>query len=345
MATRKNPTALGYLCGIGSMMIGARAAGFTPIGNYEDRKFMLPESFTTNFPGAFFEHTNFLDLGLKPDLLIGHPPCGNFSHLLHSAKKCKDIAGKRKNPGRIPDFIQAVRYFRPKFFVMENLPKSLNAFTEEVYQEAIGDLYRFSLEHVENYHYGNPQKHRKRLFVIGWLKKYDFNFNQIPKPHYFTSVADRIGDLPFYDDIPELDHVHVNPDDMAFNYFGVNPDGTIKRRTYREISELLLGLKSGQAPEYLANDGTIKKKIGFIRLHWNRHSHTITGGGWRRQMNKFHPKTGLPLTIREVLRIQGAPDDFKVCGSFHDKMPQVGKFIAVEFPTFACKQIYAFLKK
>ena len=55
------PKALGFLCGIGSMLIGARAAGFEVLGNYEDRKFMIPESFTNNFKGAFFKSPEVLE--------------------------------------------------------------------------------------------------------------------------------------------------------------------------------------------------------------------------------------------------------------------------------------------
>lgn len=331
------------------MMIGAREAGFTPIGNFEDRKFMVPKTFTSNFPGAFFEDPKELKNSFKtsdglysPDLVLGHPPCGNFSHLTFSAQNIKDLSKRRKDPGRIPEFMEAVKTLQPRFFLMENLPKSLKAYDEDAYQKMIGDDYNFSIEHVSNYHYGNPQKYRKRMFVIGWRKDEDFSFKQLEEPRPERTVREVLKGLTS-DDIPEINHTHIDLDEVANIYFGVNGDGTTKKYTYRKIKQILLDLPPGKTPTYISKDGTPKKKIGVLRLYWDKHAHTITGGGWRRAMNKFHPITAEPLTIREILRIQGAPDDFIIHGELEDQIPQVGKFIAVEFPTFACKQIYKYL--
>lgn len=346
---RTTPTALGYLCGIGSMLIGARSAGFKILGNYDNRKFMVPDTFINNFEGAFFTKSgqDMVDMYKKrsPTLLVGHPPCGNFSHLTCSAKNIKDLNAKRKDPGEIPSFINAVKEIEPEFFIMENLPKSIKAFPLTLYHELLGESYDLWMNVIENGDYGNPQKHRKRFFVIGSKKSQNFIFKPIEIPLFPDTVKNRIEDLPMDKDIPKINHIHIDLDEVANIYFGVNSDGTTKKYTYRKIKEILLSLPPGKTPTYIAKDGSEKKKIGVLRLYWDKHSHTITGGGWRRAMNKFHPLTGEPLTIREILRIQGAPDDFIIHGPLEDQIPQVGKFIAVEFPTFVCSQIKSHLEK
>ena len=87
--------ALGLTCGMGSMLIGARAAGFKIVGNVEWRKYYYTNTFTGNFKGAFMVPS--IDAapeeGLKNiDLVMGHPECGNFSNLRTNAPKYHDPA-------------------------------------------------------------------------------------------------------------------------------------------------------------------------------------------------------------------------------------------------------------
>jgi len=73
------PRALGVTCGIGSMLIGARQAGFDIVGNIEWRKYYHTGTFEYNFPGAFMVKELS---ALSPriirslrgiDLVMGHP--------------------------------------------------------------------------------------------------------------------------------------------------------------------------------------------------------------------------------------------------------------------------------
>ena len=78
----------------------------------------------------------------------------------------------------IPLFAEAVRVLGPKVFSMDNLPASLLQFGPDWWAEQCPG-YDINFEWASNYDYGNPQKNRKRLFVIG--AKSDLGFYFIPE--------------------------------------------------------------------------------------------------------------------------------------------------------------------
>src|SRR5690348_456717 len=85
--------AVGLTCGIGSMLVGARMAGFEILGNIEWRKYYHrkdPEGKSTspeNSPGAFmtlkYDQLSEAQRGAVPgvDLAMGHPECGSYTQL------------------------------------------------------------------------------------------------------------------------------------------------------------------------------------------------------------------------------------------------------------------------
>ncbi len=107
----------------------------------------------------------------KPDIIIGGPPCQDFSH-----------AGKRIEAGRavLTDcFAEIVAKIKPKFFVMENVDraKNSNAYSEarEIFKNAGYGLTEIILDASLC---GVPQK-RKRFICFGMQGTEDgFAFNE-----------------------------------------------------------------------------------------------------------------------------------------------------------------------
>src|SRR5262252_7587817 len=142
----RNVKAIGLTCGIGSMLIGARAAGFDIVGNIEWRKYYHAtdvngmNTFLANFPGAIFpERTERMteeqfERFSNPDLAMGHPECGNFSQLNNSNAVAR---AKVNDPADIPLFTALIARFKPRFFVMDDLPKSFIAYPMEKYHEQL----------------------------------------------------------------------------------------------------------------------------------------------------------------------------------------------------------------
>jgi DNA (cytosine-5)-methyltransferase 1 len=102
----------------------------------------------------------------KPDLIIGGPPCQDFSS-----------AGKRdEDGGRASltiNYANIIYQYRPSFFLMENVSRAANS---KAFQTALATLkmagYGVTIKLLNAAHCGAPQL-RKRLIVIGQLNGKD----------------------------------------------------------------------------------------------------------------------------------------------------------------------------
>lgn len=347
--------ALGMICGIGSMLIGAKRQGYNIIGNIEWRQYYHTGTFEYNFPGSFmidkledldeekFEQCRDLDL------IIGHTECGNFSNLRSNKNNAIDTGDK----GDIPQFVEAVQKLRPKFFVMDNLPKSLIVVDWAWYMEKLPD-YDIHFEWVNNHGYGNLQKNRKRLFVIGSLKGLGFYF--IPGEfEHDTTIIERLEEIsPDAENNERLDldsvysgwsRYHFDP-----NYIDKSVDEN--RITLRELQGFLKDLPLNNIIPYYNRKGERKLRIGFYPIDVNGHAGVLSGGGAPSLDNHFRSDTLYPFTIRERAKIQGCPDDFvflpkgvnKQNKDYQNLIKQTGKFMPVEFCTFITQQIKDFLE-
>lgn len=115
---------------------------------------------------------------LNPSLIIGGPPCQDFSH---AGKRIE--AGRASLTGAFADIISAIR---PKYFVMENVDRAQKsnayAYARSVFKSANYGLTEVVLDASLC---GVPQK-RKRFFCIGVLDTQDNEISSI--------IEDRISD-------------------------------------------------------------------------------------------------------------------------------------------------------
>ena len=132
---------LGIFGGIGSMMIGAKQQGYEVIGNIEERPMFFTGTFEANFPGAFMVNSiddltqEQLEKCKDIDLILGHPKCGSFSTMRHVNETLEDA--RKELAGNFEKFIGSINYFKPKFFAIDNLPKSLTEFTYKDWSEKL----------------------------------------------------------------------------------------------------------------------------------------------------------------------------------------------------------------
>ncbi len=348
--------AIGITCGIGSMLQGAKAAGFDVIGNIEWRKYYHKRdtegrnTFRENYPGAFLS-LSIDDVDVEAlrgtiDLAMGHPECGKYSQMnVYN----KGYAEGLKDPGDIPLFCEMVDALQPRFFVMDDLPKSLGAFTMEDYARMMPgyDLYP---EWISNYHYGNCQKNRRRLFMIGALKSEEFVFRPGEFMHDIA-IKDVIGDLlDTAGDGMNGHNVHVLDENCGKGKSCLELD---RKETWRTVQKQFLdGIREGDRLFYWAKDGARKPRIGFGTGYWNAHSHVLDGGS-----AALHPIHKIPLTVRERARIQGFADDFLFYGIKTDEegkwnieknsdlVKQTGKAMPIQFCTYAAFLVATHLGK
>ena len=154
--------------GCGGMTLGFQNAGFEAVAAFDNW-----EPAVQIYRANFAHNIHKLDLSnwqeclvtlnsYQFDMIIGGPPCQDFSH-----------AGKRdENLGRADltvSFAQIVAHTKPKWFVMENVDRTVKS---QRYRHA-GEILReagYSLTQriLDANQCGVPQK-RKRLFLIGEL--------------------------------------------------------------------------------------------------------------------------------------------------------------------------------
>lgn len=339
---------LGIISGVGSMMVPAlKDDNIEVVGNYEWRKYYNSGTFERNFNAPLWPTWEEVPEEAKQDIdiVMSHPECGNFSILQ------KDLS-KRTEENDIREFIEHIAEIKPKFFLMDNLYPSLAVYPASFYQELLPDYDVFP-EFVSNYHYGNIQKNRKRLFLVGARKDLEFTFKpgEIKNPKVMRDI---IGDLPYFEDIPELQHLHVDPSEEAEGWHlpGKGKDAAEGERgyyTYAELADRFLASGPGKGITYLSKKtNTEKIRLGYFRLGWDQHGYVLHGGSVSRHHGHFHPETGMPLTVRERARIQGFPDDFEFVlpeNWAHLGVKQTGKAMPVEFCKFATEQFVAHLNE
>lgn len=339
--------ALGITCGIGSMLVGARNAGFNVIGNIEWRKYYHAKdeegrnTFLQNFPGAFFlpesSYSNPPPEAYGVDIVLGHPECGAFSNL-NSNKS------QRHDPGDIPLFVETIAKLKPRFFVMDDLPKSFIAYPMSKYAEMLPDYDLFP-EWISNHGYGNIQKQRKRMFMLGALKTEKWAFVPGEFRHERT-VKDTIADLVKREGKFPNHDVHALNEPCAkalhLKYRG-------HRASWKEMRDVVVKeMREGAPIQYVGEDGRQLLRVGSYKGHWEGPAHVLTGG-----ISGFHPLRGTPYTVRERARIQGFPDDFIFYGTVynkrgewnHDKnmhmVKQTGKAMPIQFCEYVSRQVYA----
>jgi site-specific DNA-cytosine methylase len=338
--------------GVGSMLIGARVAGFDILGNIEWRKYYHKKdeegrnTFTENFPGSFFvENMDELDeKELAPtetiDLAMGHPDCGNFSLMSNSRGNTSEL---NQDPGDIPIFVAGIKRLKPRFFVQDNLPKSLIAHGIEKWAEALPEYDLFP-EWICNWRYGNVQKHRKRFFMIGALKTEKFSFSALEEVNN-GNVREALYKTPMPDD-NNMNHTLEGKTSLGK---GVLPHGN--PFSWAELQDFTLKtLVDGQGMWYykvVDGESILKKHIGIHRWLADKHGYVLTGS----TSYPLSPFTGLPLSIRARARVQGVPDDFIFygtklepdgtwnCNKNVHMVKQVAKFMPIQFCTFIAKQI------
>lgn len=358
--------ALGVLAGVGSLLRECADAGFEVVGNLETRTPYVTGrslSWDLNFPGVPLVRTtsdgSFLNW-MRPDLIIGHPPCGSHSQLGNSGQPADLTLEERRirqarrhsRVGLLPFFCEAVAHYKPRMFILDNLPKILTSVAPREWWHEVLPKYHFEFIIMKNWDYGTPQL-RQRLWVVGTRRSLPaFHFRPIkrrPKHAPTTALAamDGLSWSP-WKDLPSIGHVHVPPSSMLTgDYRTTRPDG-LSVTMAQQLALGFLSLPPNKAWPYRTARGRIAVKIGRSRLPIDEKSRTITG-----LPSIHHPITGWPLTARERARLMDWPDDFHLGNeeTVYDRYALMrltlftGKAVPSAFPRYLLPQVLEHLEK
>ena len=341
MSSINKQTVLDLFCGCGGMSLGFEQAGFEiklGIDNWNDALLTFKNNHkNSNILECDLSLLEPSEIGIDSiDVIIGGPPCQGFS-----------IAGKRiiedERNDLYKSFVRFVNYFKPKAFVMENVPNILSMGNGVIKSKIINDFvglgYNVDSQVLISSDYGVPQN-RKRAFFVGIKNSEYFEFPQPIDKRKITS-KEAISDLPDvsiadgtkYPSLPTSNYQKEirNNSKCLFNHQLTEH----KEKTIEIISLVPDGGNYKDLPEHLKD--TRKVNIAWTRLNSQKPSFTIDTG----HRHHFHYKFNRVPTVRESARIQSFPDDFIFLGSKTSQYRQVGNAV----PPFLAKYLAKKLKE
>lgn len=294
--------------GCGGLDLGFERAGFEiPIANEYDPT--IWETYKINHPSTKLiegDIRNIQESDFPDDIdgIIGGPPCQSWSEA-GSLRGINDSRGKL-----FYDYIRILKSKQPKFFLAENVSGMLaNRHSEavrniiEMFKECGYDL-TVSLVNAKDY--GVPQE-RRRVFYIGFRRDLGVRF-KFP----VGSTADEKKRLTLRDTIWDLQFTAV-------------PAGARNCHNPKAINnnEFFTGAYS---PIFMSRNRV---------KGWDEQAFTVQASGRQCQLHPQAPKMKFieqnkrefvkgkehlyrRMTIREIARIQGFPDDFKFIYKYTD---------------------------
>lgn len=140
------------------------------LGNIEPRGVFHTKSesqWKANFKGIPFLKGYELPEDWHPDIILSSPDCGSCSVMRLSKSKA---LGDPKSNKSIQLVFQAIQYYEPALFLIENLPRLLSLISKEMLTDFFKD-YKLIFHERSVSDYGNSQVSRKRLVIIGVHKK------------------------------------------------------------------------------------------------------------------------------------------------------------------------------
>ena len=324
-------TFIDLFSGCGGLSLGFEQAGFNSllaIDNWNDA--LSTYSFNRKGAQTLCADLSAIDpLKIKRDYaintidaIIGGPPCQGFS-----------IAGKRiiddDRNKLYKSFVKFVEIFKPKTFVMENVPNILNIGGGLIKDAILCDFEKIG--YTVNYKvliasdYGVPQNRRRAIFVGVHNNKY-FDF---PKTFDGCKITakEALSDLP-ENSVPNATFYPSNPESLFQRKMRKNSSGIFNHETtnHSERTKHIISLvPDGGNYKDLPKDlqGIRNVHIAWTRLSSQKPSFTIDTG----HRHHFHYLYNRIPTVRECARLQSFPDNFIFQGSKTSQYKQVGNAV------------------
>lgn len=272
------------------------------LGNIEPRGvFHTPgeEQWKTNFKGVpFYKGYNLPEFDEKVDVILSSPDCGMSSIMRLS--KVKEL-GKPKDNRSLNLVIEGINYYKPKIFLIENLPRLLSLLPNEYLQEAFKD-YKLIFHERSVSDYGNSQVSRKRLVIVGIHKKtgkkYLNAFNEVFQVKTPTITRELLFESPYGSN-------YNIPIEKTLAMYDYRKLPAKKNLTVRKI-QLLWNSDFKNEKKWPIKTAKMSTLPGVYRLELDKAPLTL-----RPADRQFRPD-GYPLGINDFKTIMGFPKKFRI---------------------------------
>ena len=292
-------TVLGISAGQGALLFPFRKH---LLGNIEPRGvFHTPgeEQWKANFGDIpFYKGYCLQEFDEKIDIIISSPDCGASSIMRLS--KVKEL-GKPKDNRSLSLVIEGINYYKPKIFLIENLPRLLSLLPNEYLQEAFKD-YKLIFHERSVSDYGNSQVSRKRLVIIGVHKKtgkkYLNAFNEVFQVKTPTITRELLFESPYGSN-------YNIPIEKTLAMYDYRKLPAKKNLTVRKI-QLLWNSDFKNEKKWPIKTAKMSTLPGVYRLELDKAPLTL-----RPADRQFRPD-GYPLGILDFKAIMGFPKAYKI---------------------------------
>jgi len=238
----------------------------------------------------------------KINVIISHPTCGHSSALAYSRGKKLGDAKKDKT---MKLFIHSVKKIKPEVFLFENLTNLFKSFPWDEFDSKF-KRYRLIKFNVSMAAFGNSQISRHRLIIIGIKKGHQSIFSSdFRLPNEESIHLKKVFELESNLIYPNAALCHIREDDKTI----VCMEKDFKKLNLKQIRDIWNSEEYKDRKKWDATTtgkGKMKNLPGVYRNLAN--SYPLTA---RKQNRQFNSK-GFIMSPRELARIQGIPDSFKL---------------------------------
>jgi DNA (cytosine-5)-methyltransferase 1 len=327
------PTALSLFSGCGGLDLGLEQAGFRLVAG-TDAEPLAKIAHNANFPDAAFRVARIGDLSredifdLVPevaagtlDLLAGGPPCPPFSKSRFYRTEKPRALDDPNGLETITGFLNVLDWTRPRSFLLENVRGLAydvhSGALDAIKARAEGLGYNVSIAVLNSADYGVAQI-RERCFVVGVRHDLKFRF---PLPSH---AEGGLTALPRWKTAGEVLSDLDTPEnaDLPGHFAGGQHNDLLKLVPPGDNYLFFTAERGHPSPVF----GWRKRYWSFLlKLSPDKPSWTIQA---RRSnnMGPFHWRNRI-LTIAEIKRLQGFPDDFKLAGTTEAQWRQIGNAV------------------
>lgn len=263
--------------------------------------------------------TDFKD---KIDLFVGGSPCQSFS-IAGSRNGFDDARGTL-----FYEFARLVNEIHPKVFIYENVYGVLThdkGNTWKVMQnifDKLGYFYKWKILNAKDY--GIPQG-RRRLYVIGFKSKKDYDKFEFPKPEKLIYTMQDF----LVENTKEGNLINKNGKLIITEKIGEEPE-----EKYYLSEKLKKYVLAPGTKNFMHHNAEIDLSVARALLSTQGNTH-------RASINNYVTTNGRirALTVRETYRLMGFPDSFKIVVSKAQALKQSGNSIVVDVLIAILKQM------